>query len=102
MYAKRIRGYNYCLAFYESKADALLALKMVMFTGTIPNLVSDSDISIVLNDLEDKKHIALFERIYGTVHFFGFVSKKRNKVFINIPIDDSEPLKGIWQEFCCE
>ena len=102
MYAKRIRGYNYCLAFYESKADALLALKMVMFTGTIPNLVSDSDISILLNDLEDKKHIALFERIYGTVHFFWFVSKKRNKVFINIPIDDSEPLKGIWQEFCCE
>ena len=82
MYAKRIRGYNYCLAFYESEADAKLALKMVMFTGTIPNLVSDSDISRLLNDLENKKHIALFERIDGSAHFFVFFQRKKIKSFL--------------------
>ena len=102
MFAKRICGYNYCLAFYESEGHAQLALKMVLFTGTTPNIVSDSNMSILLNNLEDKKHIALFERIDGIAHFFCFLSKKDNKVFLNIPIDDSSPLKGPWQEFCCE
>ena len=93
MYRKRICGYNYCLAFYKSKADAKLALKMVIFAGKIPNILSDSDISRLLNNLEDKKHIAVF---------FGFVSEKGEEVILNIPINENQPLKGIWQEFNCE
>ena len=99
MYGKRISGCNNCLAFYKSKDDAKFALKMVMFAGKIPNIKSHSDISRLLKDLEDERHIALFERIDGKVIFFGFVSKKREKVILNIPINENQPLKGIWQEF---
>ena len=101
LYGQVISKNNLCLAFYETKKDALLALKMTIFAGDVPNIVSNCDLSSLLRNMEPNSHMALLEKKQGVESFFGFISKKDTCYFMNIPLEDAMTLKGEWQEFKC-
>lgn len=101
LYGQVVSDKNLCLAFYETKKDALLALKMTVLAGDVPNIVSNCDLASSLIRMDPNTHMVLLEKKQGVESFFGFISKKDTCYFMNIPLEDSMTLKGQWQEFKC-
>ena len=74
LYGKVISNNNLCLGFYESKTDALLALKMTIFAGDAPNIVSHCDLSPSIQNMQPNSHMALLEKKQGVESFFCFIT----------------------------
>ena len=91
---------NRNLVFYETAQDALFAMKIKVFCGSKVNCLTNGDLSFSLHNLKNNAHLAVFDNSESHAQFFGFFTKKRNVVHLNVvPTNSDNQFLSNWQTF---